>query len=157
MLPSLRIRISARPVEASSPLDREEKGGPEQAMLQDLPAVVRQAQLRERARTGGPRDDWLAASRAAVGVGAVEGGSRRGATAEQRQAAAEGCRELEFDLPRYGRIKVVCGQEGRRDTWDNVWIGQVRYGFNGERWARGMTPPAAVVEGIKERGIEVFG
>jgi hypothetical protein len=100
-------------------------------------------------------EDRIAASRPAAAV--VESGSRGGATTDQRQAAAEGCREIEFDLPGYGRIKVVCGQEGRRDVWHNVFVQGQRYGFNGGRWARGMVPPAAVLAAIRSRGVGVFG
>jgi hypothetical protein len=98
-------------------------------------------------------EDRLAASRPAE---VIEGRDRGGATAEQRQAAAKGCRELEFDLPGYGRIKVVCGAEGRRDVWHNVNVSGSRYGFNGGRWAKGMAPPTAVLEAIRERGVAVF-
>ena len=53
---------------------------------------------------------------------AVSSGNRGGVTADQRIEAASGCRDLDFDLPGYGHIRVVCGQEGRRDTWFNIFI-----------------------------------
>ncbi len=56
-----------------------------------------------------------------------------GVSAEQRQEAAEGCQELSFELPGHGLIRVVCGQQGRRDAWHNVWSGGERYGFTGVR------------------------
>ena len=66
---------------------------------------------------------------------AVSSGNRGGATADQRIEAASGCRDLDFDLPGYGHIRVVCGQQGRRDRWYNVYLNADRYGFNGGRWA----------------------
>ncbi len=84
-------------------------------------------------------------------------GNRGGASSEQRAEAAEGCIDVVFDLPGFGRVEVKCGQLGRRDTWHNVWIANERYGFNGGRWARGQKPPPAVLEAIEERGIRAFG
>lgn len=100
-------------------------------------------------------EELLAA--AAVGSGAMPVRSGGGATPEQRQAAAEGCADMEFDVEGHGRVRVVCGQRGKRDTWHNVWIGSVRYGYNGGRWARGMKPPQAVLAALAERGVSVFG
>ena len=72
------------------------------------------------------------------------------------QASGDGCIELSFELPGHGRVRVVCGQQGRRDVWHNLWVGSTRYGFNGRRWARHQVPPAAVLEAVAERGITVF-
>ncbi len=82
--------------------------------------------------------------------------NRSGATADQRAQAAEGCRDLDFDLPGYGHIRVVCGQEGRRDVWHNCFMAGVRYGFNGGRWARNLRPPEPVLAAIRERGVNTF-
>ncbi len=87
---------------------------------------------------------------------AVPTGNRGGATAEQRTNAAEGCRELDFELPGYGRIRVVCGQQGRRDQWYNIYWNSDRYGFNGGRWARNQRPPEPVLAAIRERGVSIF-
>lgn len=86
----------------------------------------------------------------------VPAGNRGGATAEQRASAAEGCRDLDFDLPGYGRIRVVCGEQGRRDVWHNIFCGSIRYGFNGGRWARGQRPPEPVLLAVRERGVTIF-
>ena len=83
-------------------------------------------------------------------------GNRGGATADQRAAAAEGCRDLDFDLPGHGRIRVVCGQQGRRDQWYNIYLGPTRYGFNGGRWARNQHPPDPVLTAIREHGVTIF-
>jgi hypothetical protein len=88
---------------------------------------------------------------------AVPSGIRGGATADQRIEAASACRDLDFDLPGYGQIRVVCGQEGRRDTWFNIFMGPARYGYNGGRWARGQRPPEPVLAAIRERGVTAFG
>ena len=84
-------------------------------------------------------------------------GNRGGATADQRNAAAEGCRDLEFDLPGHGHVRVVCGQQGRRDRWYNIYLNADRYGFNGGRWARGQRPPEPVLAAIRARGVTAFG
>lgn len=84
-------------------------------------------------------------------------GARGGATDLQRAEAAEGCRELDFELPGHGQIRVVCGQEGRRDTWHNLYYRGERYGFNGGRWARGKRPPEEVLAAVRERGVGAFG
>jgi hypothetical protein len=104
---------------------------------------------------------WLARTRGhdASSPSAAMPGSvrpRGGATEDQRYTAAEGCREDAFDLPGYGHIRVVCGQAGRRDTWNNVYVAGRRYGSNGVRWARGEVPPPAVLQAIRERGITAF-
>ena len=78
------------------------------------------------------------------------------ATADQRAQAAEGCRDLDFDLPGYGHIRVVCGEQGRRDTWFNIFHGAQRYGFNGGRWARNLRPPDPILAAIRERGVTTF-
>ncbi len=111
--------------------------------------------LAESLRGAGQTLSRMGEERLAAGSGPASpaGPSERrgGATAEQRQQAAEGCQDLSFDLPGYGLIRVVCGQQGRRDIWHNVWIGEVRYGFNGARWAKGMKPPEEVLEAIRGR------
>jgi len=83
--------------------------------------------------------------------------NRGGATAEQRASAAEGCRDLDFELPGYGRIRVVCGEQGRRDVWNIIFHADVRYGYNGGRWARGQRPPEPVLAAIREHGVTAFG
>ena len=60
-------------------------------------------------------------------------------------------------LPGYGQIRVVCGQEGRSDTWFNIYLGPARYGYNGGRWARGQRPPEPVLAAIREHGVTAFG
>ena len=87
---------------------------------------------------------------------AIPSGNRGGATADQRTSAAEGNRDLDFDLPGYGRIRVVCGEKGRRDVWHNVFLNSDRYGFNGGRWARNQRPPEPVLGAIRERGVATF-
>ena len=82
--------------------------------------------------------------------------NRGGATADQRTQAAEGCRTLDFDLPGYGHVRVVCGQEGRRDVWHNIFLNAVRYGYNVGRWSRNQRPPESVLAAIRERGVEAF-
>ena len=69
----------------------------------------------------------------------------------------DGCQQVVFEMPRHGRVEVVCGARGRRDVWHNIYIGSVRYGFNGGRWAKGMVPPTTVLDAVRERGITVFG
>ena len=73
-----------------------------------------------------------------------------------RSGGASDCEETSFDLPGYGLIRVVCGRAGRRDTWNNIFVGRTRYGWNGKRWARSKTPPAAVLRAIREHGVEAF-
>lgn len=68
----------------------------------------------------------------------------------------EACREIEFDLPGHGRIRVVCGAVGQKDTWHNIYVGRERYGWNGSRWARSRVPAAAVLQAVRERGIGAF-
>jgi hypothetical protein len=82
---------------------------------------------------------------------------RGGADLAQRAAAASGCIDLAFELPGVGRVRVVCAQAGRRDLWHNLWVENVRYGYNGGRWAKGMRPPPAVLEAVRERGVAAFG
>jgi len=93
---------------------------------------------------------------AATSPARANASNRGGATAEQRATAAEGCRDLDFELPGYGRIRVVCGQQGRRDQWQNVWIQAERYGYNGGRWARNHRPPEPVLAAIREHGVTIF-
>lgn len=83
-------------------------------------------------------------------------GNRGGATTDQRAQAAEGCRDLDFDLPGYGQIRVVCGQEGRRDIWHNLYMAGARYGYNGGRWARNQRPPEPVLAAVRERCVTIF-
>lgn len=80
-----------------------------------------------------------------------------GVTKDAREEAAAGCVDTTFTLDGYGSIRVVCGQEGRRDVWHNVYVGSTRYGYNGGRWAKGQQPPAAVMAAVRERGITTFG
>jgi hypothetical protein len=80
----------------------------------------------------------------------------RGPTPQQRLAAAVGCVDLDFELPRVGRIRVVCAQPGRRDVWHNIWVGAERYGYNGGRWARGLSPPPEILAELRRRGITAF-
>lgn len=72
-------------------------------------------------------------------------------------AVVDGCQEVIFNFERFGRIHVVCGARGRRDVWHNIYVGSVRYGFNGGRWAKGMRPPDEVLTAVRQRGITVFG
>ena len=83
--------------------------------------------------------------------------ARNGATADQRATAAEGCRDLAFDLPGHGHVRVVCGEQGRRDVWHNIFCGSIRYGYNGGRWARNLRPPEPVLAAVRERGVTAFG
>ena len=89
-------------------------------------------------------------------LAALAPGSGGAPSGEAVQASGDGCIELSFELPGHGRVRVVCGQQGRRDVWHNLWVGSTRYGFNGRRWARHQVPPAAVLEAVAERGITVF-
>ncbi len=47
-------------------------------------------------------------------------------------------------------VEIVCGAQGKRDVWHNVVYRGVRYGFNGGRWAKGMTPPPDVLKAVRE-------
>ncbi|MBK9648478.1 MAG: hypothetical protein IPO67_25555 [Deltaproteobacteria bacterium] len=70
--------------------------------------------------------------------------------------APEGCVEVSFTLAGHGLIRVVCGAQGRRDQWNNVHVGKIRYGYNGGRWARGQRPPEPVLDAVRARGITAF-
>jgi len=83
--------------------------------------------------------------------------TRGGVTGDQRAAAAAGCVDVTFQAGALGEVRVVCGQDGRRDVWHNIWHRGTRYGYNGGRWAKGMVPPAGVLEQIRARGITAFG
>lgn len=49
-------------------------------------------------------------------------------------------------------VKVTEGAGDRRGKWNNLYYGGARYGFNGERWARGMEPPREVLEEARRQG-----
>lgn len=72
-------------------------------------------------------------------------------------ASSGGCVDVAFDLPSHGTIRVVCDQQGQRDSWSNIFVGRERYGYNGKRWARGMIPPPDILEAVRARGITFFG
>lgn len=71
-------------------------------------------------------------------------------------ASVEGCVEITFSLPGHGEIRVVCGAQGRREVWYNIYVGRARFGFNGGRWAKGQRPPQAVLDAVRARGITAF-
>lgn len=74
---------------------------------------------------------------------------------DQKSGGAD-CMEITFVSPNHGTVRVVCGALGRRDTWHNVWVGNARYGWNGQRWARDLKPPADVLGELLARGISAF-
>lgn len=66
------------------------------------------------------------------------------------------CREVEFDLPPHGHIRVVCFAQGRKDTWHNIYVGNLRYGWNGKKWARYQVPPNDILTAVREHGVGAF-
>jgi hypothetical protein len=65
------------------------------------------------------------------------------------------CREISFSSS-HGPIRVVCGAQGRRDTWNNIFIGNLRYGWNGRRWSENKIPPSDVLVAVREHGVGAF-